>query len=199
MPDTLDVTHGNMTEAQALRLGKATEGGIVQGHEPGSTEPWISKIVHSFVIATGARSVLETGCFKGRTSVWLADALWRLGGGDLHLCDIDLERLATAGEEVVSRNFDTVKVYPWGGDVITFLRACRFEFDLCFVDDDHSKAHVTRELQFLLPHVRKGGIVLLHDVFGSCDLNTVVHQFGGYSIDLPRLGPAGGLGVIQVR
>jgi hypothetical protein len=36
-------------------------------------------------------------------------------------------------------------------------------------------------------------------VFGVCDLQDVVGKFGGYSIDLPRLGPAGGLGVIQVR
>jgi hypothetical protein len=51
----------------------------------------------------------------------------------------------------------------------------------------------------LIPKMNPGGLILLHDVYGVCDLQEVVKKFGGYSIKLPRLGPAGGLGVIQVQ
>ncbi len=195
----LDVTYGNMTQAEADRMASAMLPIDQVAHEPGSTEPWISQLVAQFAVARGARSILETGCFKGATSVCLADALVAMGGGDLHLCDLDRERLASASERVSDLAFDAVKVHPWPGDVITFLRACKMRFDLAWVDDDHDKKHVTRELQFLYPLMNPGGLILLHDVFGSCDLQSVVQEFGGYSIDLPRLGPAGGIGVIQCR
>ncbi len=193
----LDVTYGNMSEAEALRMATATGDVALHDHEPGSTEPWVSRLVASFAIGIGARSILETGCFKGATSLWLARALSSLGGGELHLCEIDRQRLETAIDRVAG--ISDVKVRPWPGDVITFLRACRMRFDLAWVDDNHEKAHVWRELQFLLPCMNPGGLVLLHDVYGSCDLQEVVQKFGGYSIDLPRMGPAGGLGVIQCR
>jgi hypothetical protein len=83
-------------------------------------------------------------------------------------------------------------------DVLHYLATTTDRFDLAWVDDCHEKPHVTKELTLLYPKMNPGGLILLHDVFGVCDLKTVVNQFGGYSIDLPRLGPAGGLGLIQV-
>jgi predicted O-methyltransferase YrrM len=84
-------------------------------------------------------------------------------------------------------------------DVLSFLLQTSEKYDLAWVDDDHTKPHVTRELMALIPKMNPGGLILLHDVFGSTDLQEVVRHFGGYSIKLPRLGPAGGLGVIQVQ
>lgn len=197
---TLDVQHGNMAEAEAERLWNAIDDPDDHGHEPGSTEPWVSALVAGFIVARGARTVLETGCFKGATSVWVYDALRRLGGGHLHLCEIETERLLAAGQRVYeNRSKDPwVDVTLHGGDVLDFLRSTPARFDVAWVDDCHEKPHVTKELQLLYPKMNPGGLILLHDVFGVCDLRTVVQQFGGYSIDLPRLGPAGGLGIIQV-
>jgi predicted O-methyltransferase YrrM len=154
--------------------------------------------VHSFIIATGARTVLETGCFMGGTSVWIMDALWRLTGGDFHMCEIDPERLAATEKRLYSK-YPTVSRYAHAGDVLDYLRTTEDRFDLAWVDDEHTKPHVFKELQLLLPKMNEGGLILGHDVWGSCDLQEVFQKFGGYSIDLPRLGPAGGLGIIQVR
>jgi predicted O-methyltransferase YrrM len=203
---TLDTTYGNITEEKAERLSQAAGHIDEVSHEPGSTEPWISRLVADFIIARGARTVLETGCFKGATSVWIQFALQHLGGGVFHFCDMDRaramatsDRLQKAVPDVFTHNLVR---HCWFTDILELLQTPVLlgedtRFDLVFVDDAHEKPHVTKELMLLMPKMNPGGLILLHDVFGVCDLKTVVQQFGGYSIDLPRLGPAGGLGIIQ--
>lgn len=193
--------YGNMSDEEIERLGWATHPDWPDQieHEPGCTEPWVSRLVADFVIANGARYVLETGSFKGATSVYLLEALKKLGGGILQVCDIDGPRCAATMRRLLAvEDQDKVAVFSHPGDILHFLRTAAGTWDLAFVDDCHEKKHVRLELQLLYPKMNPGGLILLHDVYGSCDLKTVVQEYGGYSIDLPRLGPAGGLGIIQV-
>lgn len=194
----LDITYGNVSQAEADRLAGAVLPVDDVPHEPGSTEPWISQLVADFIVARGARTVLETGCFQGATSVYICDALRCLGGGQFAGCEIDPVR-ADAVRSRLAQGGDGVHWHIHDGDVLGYLRNIRTTFDVAFVDDNHEKAHVTKELTLLYPKMNPGGLILLHDVFGVCDLQSVVQQFGGYSLDLPRLGPAGGLGIIQCR
>jgi predicted O-methyltransferase YrrM len=199
----LDITYGNTTQDEATRLGLASVAPVdaavaahaVERHHPGCTEPWISRLVGDFVVARGARTVLETGGFRGATSVYLVDALHRLGGGHLTVCEIDLKRAAEIHDRL--RGYPPVATAVLAIDVLDHLRNTDERYDLAWVDDCHEKPHVTKELMLLMPKMNPGGLILLHDVYGVCDLKTVVQQFGGYSLDLPRLGPAGGLGIIQ--
>lgn len=201
----LDITWGNMTQAEADRLGQASilpvdasiAGDACAGHQSGDTEPWISRLVGDFVVATGARTVLETGCFTGATTVYIADALRRLGGGKLAGCEIDPTRAEAVRFRLPEQGEDGVHWHIHAGDVLSYLLQTDTKYDLAWVDDDHTKPHVTKELMLLMPRMNQGGLILLHDVYGVCDLQEVVRKFGGYSIKLPRLGPAGGLGVIQ--
>jgi predicted O-methyltransferase YrrM len=196
----LDITFGNMTQDEADRLELACERIDPIAHEAGCTEPWISQLVASFVVASGARTVLETGGFQGATSVYIHDALCRLSGGHLTVCEIDAKRAAGISDRLwKNRPLDPelVTTAVLAVDVLQFLRTTDERFDLAWVDDDHTKPHVTKELMLLIPRMNPGGVILLHDVFGQCDLQEVVRKFGGYSLKLPRLGPAGGLGIIQ--
>jgi hypothetical protein len=202
----LDPTFGNMTQGEADRLGAASvmpvdavfAGAAVSDHQPGDSEPWVSRLVGDFVVATGARTVLETGGFRGGTSVYILDALRRLGGGHLTVCEIDIKRAAALAARLDMASTVGTTTVVQAIDVLSFLLQTSEKYDVAFVDDDHTKPHVTRELMALIPKMNPGGLILLHDVFGVCDLQEVVRKFGGYSIKLPRLGPAGGLGVIQV-
>jgi predicted O-methyltransferase YrrM len=195
----LDVEFGNMTVEEAERLSNATGAVDDVPHEPGSTEPWVSRLVADFIVARGARAVLETGCFKGATSVWIIDALKRLGGGYYAWCEIDPSRMRDTDHRMSGLAPMREISMHRAGDVLHYLANTPDRFDLAWVDDAHEKRHVAKELQLLIPKMNPGGLILLHDVFGVCDLQAVVQQFGGYSIDLPRLGPAGGLGIIQCR
>lgn len=201
----LDVTYGNISQEEADRLGEASVIPVdanvatdaLSKHHPGSTEPWISRLVGDLIVARGARTVLETGCFEGATSVYIHDALARLGGGTYVLCDIDEQRRRGAFARIMTHGSENEVALGLAGDVLEFLRTTKTMFDLAWVDDDHTKPHVTKELMLLMPKMNPGGLILLHDVFGQCDLQEVVKKFGGYSIKLPRLGPAGGLGILQ--
>jgi predicted O-methyltransferase YrrM len=192
-----DISHGTVTQEEADRLAGAAGQIDTEPHAAGSTEPWVSRLVADFIVARGARTVLETGAYMGATSVWIADALRRLGGGRFFLCEIDKARRGLAVDRLVNKNWLEVELLE-RGDVMEFLRATPETFDVAWVDDNHTKKHVTAELTLLYPKMNPGGLILLHDVYGVTDLRTVVAQFGGYSIDLWRLGPAGGIGVIQV-
>lgn len=199
-------TYGNMTDDEIERLGWASVPWPDHvEHEEGCTEPWVSRLVADFVLARGARRVLETGCFRGSTSVWLLQALIKLGSGELWVCDIDGQRCNQTMQRLLRiEKQDNITVLSHPGDILELLaRPAWTGFDLVFVDDCHEAPHVRKELTLLYPKMNPGGLILLHDVHGMItptrgDLKKVVQEFGGYSIDLPRLGPAGGLGIIQV-
>jgi predicted O-methyltransferase YrrM len=151
-----------------------------------------------FVVARGARRVLETGSFMGRTSKVIASSLDFLGGGELVIMELDAERGRHTRRQL--EGYPSVNVRLLIGNALVGIPHLENEsIDVAFIDDNHEKRHVEKELCLLFPKIAPKGIILLHDVYGSCDLQSVVRAFGGYSIDLPRLGPAGGLGIIQAQ
>lgn len=200
-----DVTYGNISAEEAGRLGRAALCGLPSDHVAGSTEPWVSRLVADFVIATGARSVLETGGYLGDTSAELASALGWLAGGRLTICEIDQARAAKIHERLTElrQQHPELTYLVHGGDVLGFLRRTDLRFDVAFVDDCHEEKHVREEMELLYPKMLPGGLVLMHDVTGLCPgnkypLGRICNEFGGYVLPLPRLGPAGGLGVIAI-
>lgn len=194
----IDVTYGNISQAEAERL-KAAVPRVDASYPAGATEPWIANIVKALLIASGSRTVLETGCFLGHTSWVLSDTLDDLGGGELILCEIDPDR-AEGLMGLAASSGPAVQVRVMQQDVLSVIRSLPDQYlGFAFVDDDHTKQHVAEEIEALLPKMQPNGIVCFHDTFGVCDLQEVVAAYGGYSLDLPRCGPAGGLGILQIR
>lgn len=169
-------------------------------HAQGATESWIAQLASSLLGASGGHSVLETGSYMGTTTAWLAKTLARMGGGTLVAAEIDPVRAASATAlleqlglpESVAWTVDNRDVF----DVIAGTP--NRSLDFVWLDDDHTLPHVRSEIGALWPKMKDGGIIAGHDVFGSCDLRQVFKAFNGLSLDLPRIGPAGGVGIIQV-
>lgn len=171
---------------------------LAEAYESGCAEPWTSQVVASLLIASNHRNVLETGCFTGQTSAWLAMALERIGGGTLTTVDIDPARTQLCTERLQGLDLTRVTHRAVTQDVLQYLPTVpNNSIGFAWVDDNHEKHHVAIEARLLWDKLKPGGIATFHDVWGQCDLQTIVKQYGGASIDLPRLGPAGGIGIFQ--
>jgi predicted O-methyltransferase YrrM len=165
----------------------------------GATEPWIGQILYSLIVAKQQPvTVLETGGYVGTTSAWLASAVEAVGG-QLIVCEIDPDRANKIGRRLAKAGPSD----QWKVAIHDALAVINNQpdgsIDFVWVDDDHGKEHVREELEALLPKMAPNGIIAMHDVYGVCDLAGLCRNFGGVALDFPRIGPGGGLGIIQVR
>jgi len=166
----------------------------------GCTEPWNVEVLAALVKATIPRTILECGGYMGTTSAWLAMTLQETGGGTLHVAELDADRAAMCDKRLSELPIPDVTWRVWQDDVFNVIAAQPDEsIDFSWVDDNHEKDHVDRELAALIPKMRQNGIITGHDVTGTCDLAPIFEKHGGYWLDTPRLGPAGGIGILQCR
>lgn len=204
MTITIDTTYGDIPQAQALRMARSVlETGQPDTHwayPGGATESWISNVVAALLKATGTAVALETGAFMGHTTVWLAQALRDMGGGTLHVAELDTDRSVFVSRALGELALPNVEVLVHNRDALAVIHDLPDgTVGLAFLDDDHTQNHVAKEIEALWPKMAPDGIMCFHDVFGVCDLQSVVRHYGGYALDFPRCGPAGGLGILQVR
>jgi predicted O-methyltransferase YrrM len=195
-PITTEIFARDLEDATRLReLLNATDDGSWRA---GSAEPWIAEVVAALIVANDVHTAVEIGGFQGYTSLRIARALARLPhDSSLTVCEIDPARAADVQAKLtpvttrVRRSVVIADSLEW----IPTLRDASVDF--VWLDGNHEKEHVTREIALLLPKLAPGGIIAGHDTHGVCDLRTVFAFYGGYALDLARLGPAGGIGIIQ--
>jgi len=196
-----DAEHWMKPNASALAFATALE----HGHQSGSTEPWIQYLVCALLLSLQRKdaTVLECGGFIGKTSSRLATTLEALGGGTLIVAEWDPdapERADLTQAALEATRCPNVQWTVRREDALSVIRSLPDEsLDYVFLDDDHSHQHVDEEIRLVYPKVRTGGLITGHDVWGSCALHEEFERYGGYALDLPRLGAAGGLGILQCR
>jgi predicted O-methyltransferase YrrM len=107
----------------------------------------------------GAKRILELGVRDGNSTMpWLFTALEL--GGTVDSVDLEPTRWQCP---------DPLKPY-WKftqSDAIKFLEDCvanNTQYDLIYIDDWHSYAHVKRELELVENMITPSGIILLHDL-----------------------------------
>lgn len=195
-PITTEIFARDLEDAVRLReLLNATDDGTWRA---GSAEPWIADVLAALIVANDVHTAVEIGGFQGYTSLRIARALARLPhDSSLTVCEIDSARAADVQLKLlpvttrVRRSVVIADSLEW----IPTLRDASVDF--VWLDGNHEHAHVAREIELLLPKLAPGGLLCGHDVFGVCDLQQEFRRFGGYALDLARLGPAGGIGILQ--
>ena len=196
LPDELN----QMAHRAAFPVPSLREEWDLGNYLSGSTEPWNVEILAAMLKASCAETVLECGGYLGCTSAWLAMTLQSMGRGTLHIAEMDQQRALACDKRLSELPIKDVQWKVWQDDVFNVIANMPDEsLDYCWVDDDHTKEHVDREITALLPKMRRNGLILGHDVWGSCDLQEIFVKHGGYALDFPRLGLAGGIGILQVR
>ena len=125
----------------------------------GSTEIETSELLYSFVRRLKPSNVLETGCYKGVSSLYMAQALKDNGFG--HLTTIEYEQLHIDESE---------KLWQEAGvkDYVTAVRleSLKFQpdkqYQFMFLDTEMNlRLH---ELVKFFPYLDEGGYVFIHDM-----------------------------------
>lgn len=108
--------------------------------------------------------ILEIGTYRGRSAVLMALALKDANRqGHLYSVDIDRDNLRLAADEASARGVAERIVFVHG-TVGAFARAYpHVRPAVTFVDGDHSRAGVDRDLAILERIVPVGGLILFHD------------------------------------
>lgn len=154
---------GSNVRAQAVAPAEARVRAVMAELEPQrgmAVSPADGALLKRLVEQTDAKRVVELGTFRGYSGLWLALGLRRTGG-KLITYDID-PRTA----EVARRNFERAGVADLVTQVVgdAHQEIARLEgpIDLAFIDAD--KDGYLDYLQKLLPRMRKGGLIVAHNV-----------------------------------
>ena len=208
MTATLDRTiYGADSPAAAARAHALLESHDDPYWQAGSAEPWIANLVAALIRASDPSVAIEVGGFAGYTSRVMAYALATLPHDtSLTVCEIDAQRALSVQELLDHLDISPgVRHTVVHDDSLVWIPTLKDRsVDFVWLDGSHEKVHVARELELLWPKMRSRGIIAMHDVFGVCRLSEVLDRFvqdncNGVALDLPRLGPAGGIGIIQAR
>ena len=149
------------------------------------------RFLETLVWLSGARRILEIGCFTGYSALSMAAAL--PAGGTITTCEIDPERAAMARRHFAAS--------PWAdridlveGPALESLTLLTGPFDLVFIDAD--KANYPSYYAAVLPLLADRGLIVADNVLWSgrvldeadqSDDTKAIRAFNDMVVDDPRV------------
>lgn len=125
------------------------------------TPPETSELIAALVTATDSRKILELGTCTGYTTLHILKAIF--GKPDAFIVSVDARPAHDRKFWLDPRWSSIIRFLEgWTPEVLSQLHGT--EFDLVFIDSDHSVEHTKKELEALWPITRKGTIFLVHDL-----------------------------------
>ena len=152
---------------------------------PASLSPEAGLLLHALVRNIRPRVVVETGCFIGASTIWIAGALKEAGdGGIIHSFDdftpmtegpwratpLASDRRAFVQEQLDRAGVANAVVLH-AGDSAEQIRRLRPKLEMnggvqfAFIDADHSVRGAVRDFEAVEPLIPTGGSILLHDIY----------------------------------
>lgn len=120
------------------------------------------QLLHMLVALTGARRVLEIGCYMGYSAIAMASALPE--DGELITCEID-DTNATLARAFMDRSPHGSRIRIRLGPALDTMSTLEGPFDLVFVDAD--KESYVDYFEAALPLMRTGGLLVADNVLWS--------------------------------
>lgn len=149
------------------------------------------RFLETLVWLSGARRILEIGCFTGYSALSMAAAL--PSDGSITTCEVDPERAALA-----RRHFDAS---PWAeririleGPALESIAGLDGPFDLVFIDAD--KANYPNYYEAVLPLLADHGLIVADNVLWSgrvldetdqTDDTVAIRRFNDLVVNDPRV------------
>ena len=123
-------------------------------------------MLYELVYENKMSNVLELGVRQGQSTRTILSALEELGGGTL--TSIDLRDRT----DRIKSTFPSLLQY-WDSIVgdsheqSTLDKVSKKKYDMLLLDGDHSISGIRSDYKMYVPLVKKGGIVLIHDIYNE--------------------------------
>ena len=127
--------------------------------------------LHMFTVEHDFRGVLELGTSMGESTIALLLAVRRIGG---HVTSIDMNPCLEARQAVERLGLSVNWTFKQGDDLQVEWRE---PIDLLLIDTSHKYEHTLKELEKFEPHVREGGMILMHDIVSFPEVNNAMTQY----------------------
>ncbi len=116
--------------------------------------------LHSAILRTNSRSVLELGTSVGYSTIWLADAVSQTGG-TVTTIEIEPFKVAEAREHL-ERSGLSIAVNLIEGDILTELRIWSTPIDFVFMDAN--KRGYLEQFHLIEPHLHEKSMVVADNI-----------------------------------
>ena len=144
---------------------------------PASLPPSQGKQIRDLILKESPKRLLEIGSFIGISSHWIASALEDLGDGVLDSVDTFWSKYPNRyhfsfledsyGHALNALNISGLshRINYHLNDSVAFSKRLSVleRFDFMFIDGDHTFPGMARDFISYYPHLKPGGIILLHD------------------------------------
>jgi predicted O-methyltransferase YrrM len=127
--------------------------------------PEVGRFLHTLVLATRPRSIVEIGTSGGYSTVWLATAARTVGAGVITL-EIDPVKVRRATANLREAGLDGVATIV-EGDAFAYLRGRRDTVDFVFLDAE--KEDYTAFLELIVPLLPPGGLLVADNLTSHAD------------------------------
>lgn len=152
---------------------------IEQIPQDDSTDPEEKMILYRDIKKLKPKVILETGTHRGKTTLYMAHALFENGGGHIY----------TADPYPYWCQLHHIRMVPELEPFITYFEIPGIELadkvtekvDFMFIDGFHEKHEVLAEIDALFPLLNDGAVVYFHDTNGSnpsCDVPGAIKERG---------------------
>jgi len=118
--------------------------------------PEVGRFLHTLVLATRPRSIVEIGTSGGYSTVWLATAARTVGASVVTL-EIDPAKVRRATNSLREAGVDDVATIV-EGDAFAYLRERREPIDFVFLDSE--KEDYAAFLELIVPLLPAGGLLV---------------------------------------
>ena len=144
--------------ALLARIREADKGQLAISEEDG-------RFLRLLTVATGAKKVVEIGGASGYSAIWLGLAV-RETGGRLTTIEYDPVRAGQLQANIKAAGLDDV-VTVVAGDAFKAVPAETGTFDLVFIDA--WKPDYQKYFEMTFPRLRRGGVIVAHNVINKGD------------------------------
>lgn len=160
-----------------------------------SSEPDTAHLLYDLVRWRKPQRVIEVGIAIGAGSLHLAQGLADNGGGELHLVDMNADRLSDVEAKIHASGL-SVSVCTHCGKSNTVGREGNLpQAELIFLDAEHDYEPTSEELAVYFPLLSENGFLVLHDSINWEGVTRAVNELARAGRLIFTIGSSGGSGV----